>query len=129
MNIKRYFLSCAALFAFIFIYETFVHGHLLLGLYSATPNLWRPFTQMQSYALFNIVIMMGLSLWLTFIFTRFFRDGGLKNGIFFGFYMGILSGLQAAGAYYYLPILAWFIFSAIESMVGGALIGALYREK
>jgi hypothetical protein len=122
-----------ALLAFIFVYETLVHGFLLSTLYSTTPTLWRPFSQMQAYMPFNIGIMIALSLWITFIFTRFFKEGGLSKGICFGFYLGILSGLQAAGAYYYLPIswklaAAWFVFGMIESTLGGALIGGLYKH-
>jgi len=133
MNIKRYLAATVALFVFIFLYETFIHGFLLLSLYSKTSNLWRPFTQMKGLVPFNIGIMAGLSIWISFIFTQFFKSGGLKNGIYFGFYIGVLSGLQAAGAYYYLPIsfslaTAWFVFGIIESVLGGAIIGHLYRE-
>ncbi len=133
MNIKRYLTTVIALFIFIFAYETLIHGLLLLSLYSQTPNIWRPFAQMQTYVPFNVGIMLFLALWITFIFTRFFPTGGLKNGIRFGFYIGMLSGIQAAGAYYYLPIssslaVAWFIFGVIESVLGGALIGFIYRQ-
>lgn len=133
MNIKRYFLAVVSLFIFIFGYEFIVHGHLLMSMYGKTPNVWRNYSQMQNFIPFNIGVMVFLSFWITFIFTQFFKSGGWKNGLYFGFYVGVLSGIQAAGAYYYLPIsfvlaLAWFVFGVIESMVGGLLIGCIYRN-
>lgn len=63
-----------------------------------------------------------------------FKLGGWKNGLRFGFYIGLLSGIQAAGAYYYLPIslmlaIAWFAFGVIESTLGGILIGMIYHDR
>ena len=132
MNIKRFFTAAIALFAFIFVYESLIHGHLLLSLYSQTPNAWRDFADIKSLVPYNIGIMLLLAFWITFIFTRFFNTGGWKNGVKFGFYLGVLSGIQAAGAYYYLPItftltIAWFIFGVIESTLGGLLIGMIYK--
>lgn len=133
MDVKRYLLAAIMLFAFVFVFESFVHGHLLMGLYSQTPLIWRDHDEMQTFIPFNIAMMIFLSLWITFIFTRFFKTGGLKCGLQFGFYIGVLSGLQAAGAYFYLPIsatlaFAWFASNLIESSAGGLLIGLIYRN-
>ncbi len=133
MNIKRFAIAAVVFFVFIFVYETVVHGILLAPIYNQTPTIWRNYLQMQAYVPFNIVIMILLSLWLTFIFTQLFSQGGWKNGLRFGFYIGFLSGIQAAGAYYYLPISAtlagsWFLAQVIESLMGGLLIGAIYRR-
>ena len=133
MNIKRFFLAFIALFLFIFGYETLVHGFLLKSLYFETPTIWRNYDQMVSYAPFNTVIMGVIALWITFIFTQLFKEGGAKNGLRFGFYFGVLSGIQAAGAYYYLPIsamlaLCWFGAYIVESLIGGYLIGLIYRK-
>ena len=81
-----------------------------------------------------MAVMILLSIWISFIFTRFFREGGWKNGLSFGFYLGILAGIQAAGAYYYLPIsialaISWFIANLVESLIGGFIIGLIYRNK
>lgn len=133
MNIKRFFAAFLVLFLFIFGYETLIHGFLLKNLYLETPSIWRNYEQMMHYAPFNTVIMVLLAFWITFIFTRLFREGGARNGLCFGLYFGILSGIQAAGAYYYLPISAmlsvcWFGAYVIESLVGGYLIGLIYRK-
>jgi len=133
MNIKRFVLAFFALFLFIFGYETLVHGFLLTSLYQKTPTLWRDYAQMISYAPFNTMIMGFIALWLTFIFTQLFKDGGIVNGMRFGLYFGVLSGIQAAGAYYYLPIsqelaFYWFGVYVIESLIGGYLIGLIYKK-
>jgi len=133
MNIKRFILATIALFVFVFAYESFVHGTLLMNLYIKTPTLWRSYHQMKTYIPFNLIIMGLLTIWITFIFTRLFSEGGWKNGLTFGVYLGVLSGIQAAGAYYYLPISAmlagsWFVAYVIESIIGGLIIGIIYRK-
>lgn len=133
MNTKRFIVSVVALFIFIFIYESLVHGFLLTGLYSETPTIWRDYSQLKAYTPFNTIIMGLLSIWITFIFTRIFKSGGWKSGLQFGFYLGVLSGIQAAGAFYYLPIsfalaMAWFVSNLVEVVLGGLLIGILYHK-
>lgn len=133
MNFSRFIFAVIALFIFIFVYEAMVHGYLLMGLYSQTPDVWRPIAEMKSYTLFNTAIMGFLSVWLAFMFTCFYRHGGAKNGLRFGFLIGVLSGLQAAGAYFYLPIslllaCAWFAAMLVESILGGFIIGLIYRN-
>jgi energy-converting hydrogenase Eha subunit A len=132
MKTKRYLAASIALLIFIFVYESIVHGMLLINIYQETPTIWRSQSDMMSYMPFNIFVMVLLSLWLTFIFTRFFKQGGWRNGLRFGFYIGVLSGIQAAGAFYFLPISAalagcWFIAYLIECIAGGFIIGTIYR--
>ena len=49
MNFKRFLAATVVLFVFILIYETIVHGFLLVSLYNATPLLWRNQQQMMAY--------------------------------------------------------------------------------
>jgi hypothetical protein len=133
MNIKRFLFAFVALFLFIFGYEALVHGFLLRNIYLETPTIWRSYEQMIRYTPFNTVMVGLMAFWITFIFTQLFREGGARNGLRFGLYFGILSGMQAACAYYYLPISAtlaacWFAVYVIESLIGGCLIGLIYRK-
>jgi len=133
MNIPRYIAACMVLFLFIYGYETLVHGVLLATLYGQTPTIWRDYDHMLAYVPFNVAIMILITLWLTFIFSRLFKTSGWRNGLRFGFYFGVLSGIQAAGAYYYLPIsvtlsICWFIANVVEGLVGGVIIGLIYRH-
>lgn len=132
MKIKRFITAIVALFVFIFLYEFIVHGVLLTHIYSETPTIWRSQADMISFFPFNVTVMIAFAIWITFIFTRLFKEGGWRNGVRFGIYFGILSGIQAAGAYYYLPISAvlagyWFIVNFLECLIGGFIIGAIYR--
>src|SRR5688572_12758962 len=127
MNFKRFAMASMALFVFIYLYEFVVHGILMANIYAETPNIWRNYSQMLNYVPFNIFIMALIAVWMTFIFTKFYRTGGSANGLKFGFYIGVLSGIQAAGAFYYLPISAtlaflWFATNFIETLLGGCLI-------
>lgn len=132
MNIKRFFIAALALFVFIFAFEYVMHGILLTNIYSETPQIWRSNEDMAAYIPFNIAIMAMIAIWITFFFTRIYKNGGLNNGFKFGVYLGVLSGIQAAGAYFYLPIsamlaTAWFAIYLAESVIGGLIIGAIYK--
>ena len=133
MNMKRFVPAAVILFLFIFGYEYLVHGVLLKGIYQDTASVWRSYDQMTAYVPFNTGIEALLAVWITFIFIRLFEKGGWQNGVRFGFYFGVLCGIQAAGAYFYLSIpeiLAgyWFIAHVIEGVIGGFLIGVVYRK-
>ncbi len=133
MNIKRFISAAVVLFGFIFLYEWLVHGMLLQNIYQETASVWRSHEEMQSYLHFNFLLIAVVSLWATFIFTRFYPDGGWNKGLCFGAYLGIFSGIQAFAAYFYIPIplilaVAWFIASFVEYLIGGVLIGAIYRK-
>ncbi|MDF1758593.1 MAG: hypothetical protein P1U74_09905 [Legionellaceae bacterium] len=133
MNVKRFISAVISLFAFIFLYEWFVHGVLLSNIYQLTPSVWRSYDELQAYLPYNTMLMGIISLWVVFIFTRFYPEGGCKNGVHFGVYLGIFSAIQAIGAYFYLPIpmelpCYWFIAYLIENLLGGILIGFIYRR-
>ena len=133
MNYKRFTWAAAALFIFVFGYETLVHGFLLRGIYSQTSSLWRDDAQMIAHTPFNLSMKALLALWTTFVFARLFKDGGWQNGLKFGLYFGVLSAIHAAAAYYYLPISAelavyWFIAFLLEGLLGGFLLGKIYHR-
>ena len=133
MNMKRFLSAVVVLFLFMLGFETLVRGVLLKQIYLQTPSIWRSYPDMQAYVPFNTFMMVLIAFWITFIFTRLFKEGGIENGLRFGLYFGVLSSMQAVGAYFYLPISAslamyWFIAYLVESLVGGFLIGLIYRK-
>ena len=133
MNMKRFLSAMVVLFLFMLGFETLVHGVLLKHIYLQTPSIWRSYPDMKAYVPFNTLMMVVIAVWVTFIFTRLFKEGGIENGLRFGLYFGVLSSMQAAGAYFYLPISSslatyWFMSYLVESLVGGFLIGLIYRK-
>jgi hypothetical protein len=134
MDVKRYWIATLALFAFFFIYEGYVHGHLLMPYYEETAPTWRPFSQMQSNILLTALYHFILAAWTAFFFVRVFPFGGVKDGLKFGLYLGVFAGLMSASWYLWLPIpfslaWAWFLASVIQGLIGGFILGVAYKNK
>lgn len=134
MNIKRFILAAIALFVFVFFYEWLVHGFLFTGLYEQSASVWRPMAQMMANMPLMIGIQIVLSIWLAFVFTQLFKTGGVVNGLFFGLYFGVFAGIMSGAWYGWLPVpallgWAWFISGIVEGVLGGLILGAIYRKK
>lgn len=133
MNVKRFIGATAAFFAFLYLYHWLIHGILLQNIYHESPTLWRPMEQMNSMMPLCIFFRLAVAGWITFMFAKFYRDGGTENGLRFGFYIGVFAGIMAASTFMWLPISAklawaWFIGNVVEYLAGGAIIGAIYRK-
>jgi hypothetical protein len=96
MNFQRYLLAALALFVFIFLYEMLVHGFLLLGMYHATASVWRNFAEMEANMPLAMCFQLALSAWTAFAFSQFYKEGGIKNGLFFGLLFGVFAGILTA---------------------------------
>lgn len=133
MNVKRFFGAAIALFVFLFIYDWIVHGVLLMNTYMQTAQLWRPEMDMKAMMPLCLFLKVLFVLWLTYIFTQLYKNGGVKHGVQFGIYIGVLLGLSAASSYIWLPIPAslawgWLFSNVIMGIAGGAILGAIYRK-
>ncbi len=133
MNTKRYIGATVALFIFLFFYEWLVHGMILTNMYHHTPHVWRNMKEMSSMFPLYLLINLAISAWLAFVFTRFFKDGGVENGVRFGLYFGVFSGLITAMWYTWLPIggmlgFSWLINGIVEGIGGGFVLGLVYRK-
>lgn len=133
MNLRRYLLATFALFAFIFICDIFVHGVVLKGMYEATANVWRDFAEMEALMPLSMCFQLALSAWITFGFSQFYKDGGIKNGLRYGLFFGVLAGILTASWYLLLNVpatlgLSWLISSIVEGLGGGFVLGLIYRK-
>jgi len=134
MNVKRYFGAALALFVFIFFYEWLVHGVLLMHSYEQTAPLWRTFQEMKSYMPFAWLVHLFTAAWFTFAFAKFYKNGGVKQGLHFGLFVGVIMGIYAASSYIWMPISAmlawgWLLSSIVKFLVGGVIVGKLYRKQ
>lgn len=133
MNIKRYIGATFALFAFIFFYEWFVHGFLLMDLYRQTSSVWRNFDQMAADIPFAMLFQLAFAAWTAFAFTQIYKTGGIKNGLLFGLFFGVFAGILSASWYLWLPVppnlgWSWFASAVVEGLVSGFILGTIYHR-
>jgi hypothetical protein len=133
MNFKRYVLATLGLFVFIFLYEFFIHGFVLMGLYESTPHVWRDFALMEANWPSAMFYQFALSVWTAFAFTQIYKEGGVKNGLLFGLFFGVFAGILTASWYLWLPVLpslsvSWFLSGIGEGLGGGLILGSIYRN-
>lgn len=133
MNLKRFLAATAALFVFIVLFEWLVHGILLMDLYRETPYVWRTLEEMEANIPLVMLFRFFFSVWLTYVFTQIYPDGGIVNGVRYGLYFGVLMGLLSASWYFYLPISAklgwqWFSYGVAEGLFSGMILGFIYKK-
>ena len=130
MNMRRFLTTTLAVFVFVFISQWIIDSYILVKLYVATAPIWRNFKEMLLNLPLTLCFMFVLSAWTTIVFYRICPEGGLRNGLCFGFYFGILIGLFAASWYLWLPVppmlaLGWFITRFLQILISGAILGVL----
>jgi len=129
---KRILLAIVAIFITWSILDFVIHGVLLQSAYEATASLWRPMVE----------IKIGLSYLVTMIFTVCFvliyalqiSDKSMATGIKYGFLFGLAMGVSMGfGSYSYMPIpytlaFTWFAGTLVESILAGAIVGAIVKQ-
>lgn len=133
MNFRQYLLSTFVLFIFIFLYELFIQGFVLMGMYEATANVWRDFKEMEANMPLAMSFQLALSAWIAFAFSQLYKEGGIKNGLLFGLFFGGFAGILTASWYLWLNVpaklgLCWLMSGIGEGLVGGLVLGSIYRK-
>lgn len=134
MNYTRFIISVFVVFGFVFAYEFFYHGILLMDLYEETAFLWRSQQDIQELLPWTIAVQLAFSFLLTLLYSYYPSEQNLGYGLRFGLLTGLLLGTMQAGIYAYMPItflLAWLWFSGMvfECLTIGAILGLLYKRK
>jgi len=131
MNTKRFLLASLVAFIFTAIYEMVVHGSLLKGIYSTTPDLWRADADTE------VVFMMGaylvMSLLLVYLFSQKMHVRNIKGGAVAGLWVGLPLAVAGAASYAWMPIsltlaVCWLVATLIKVVVIGAITGMIYRD-
>lgn len=133
MNFKRYAGATLALFAFMFFYEWFVNGYLLSSTYQQTPQVWRDMSEMSTNMPPYLGSLFVTAVWLTFVFTQIYPEGGISKGLLFGIFFGVFAGILTASWYFWLPVStklwwSWLASGVFEGLGGGVILGSLYRK-
>ena len=133
VNIPRFALCVIVSFAYIFGFDYFVHGNLLMGLYEQTTDLWRPQETMQEFFPMMLTYQALLAVVLGLIFTRNYEAKGIMEGVRFGILLGALIGLLNAAAYIWMPIpsdlaLGWAAAGFGIALGVGVIFSLLYRK-
>ncbi|MBV8940072.1 MAG: hypothetical protein JO089_09590 [Alphaproteobacteria bacterium] len=150
---KKYALSAAAAFIFIFIYEWAVHSVLLHPIYMQTASVWRPMGEIQRMMPLVLLRHAALALLLAAVFLKCRARAGAcavptgtaadtmppssgaycpvkSGGACFGLTVGLLMGIIEAGSYAYIPIPAslailWFAAALVEGLGVGIVLSAI----
>lgn len=133
MNFKRFSAATVALLVFFVLYEWLVHGYLLMPIYRETPHVWRTMEEMNANMPLTMFLQVCFAAWLTFVFTQIFPTGGLKNGIKYGIYIGVLMAFLSTTWYLCLPVSeklgwSWFANGIVEGLAAGIILGAIYKK-
>ena len=131
MNTKRFMFAFVATFIFVFLFEGLWHGVLMMPLYEATEEVWRP--PAESSMAFLTLSQLLYALLISYIFTRNYQAKGLAEGLRFGLLMGLLVGSIQLGTYSYLPIpltitLLWVLAEVLKGLGAGVLLALTYSE-
>ena len=134
MNVKRFALAALAVFVFLQAFGFLWHGLLFGHMYEATQSVWRPTTDMNTYFPVAIAGRFVFAVVVAFIFTRHYESRGLGEGLRFGTYIGLLTGVVSFGFYPYLPIpltlaIMWFAGNVIEGIGMGLFLALVYRAE
>ncbi len=129
--IKRVVLAVIAVFMAWSVLDFLIHGLMLRSTYEATASLWRPMGEMKM-GLMYVVGAVGAATFIG-LYTVLVEPKSIGAGLKYGLLFGIATGFPMGfGTYCVMPVpvhlaFAWFGGSLVETVVGGAIAGAIIR--
>ena len=132
MNRQRLWLSCAAVFVFIFGFEWAFHGIVLKGLYAQTSNLWRSEVEMMDYFAWLVMGQLVVAVLFSYIFTKGYENQGMSEGVRYGLLVGLLMSAPCLVSYAVQPLPlylvgAWVVGTLFEYVLAGIILVMVYR--
>ncbi|MGB5259795.1 MAG: hypothetical protein WBO34_04645 [Gammaproteobacteria bacterium] len=129
----RMLLTIVAVFIAWSALDFAIHGVLLASTYEATAELWRPMDEMSIPLMYAVTLVFTVCFVL--IFALLVARRSLSSGILYGTLFGLASGVSMGfGSYTYMPIpmtlaVSWFAGVLVESIVAGAITGAILKNE
>ena len=143
-NKKTWFVSAAAVFVTVMLYDWYIHGTCLKDLYAQTKNLWRSDEEMKALAMWcpiyhgiiSILIAMFYASWRSNQKMGAVRSANCpykKSILGFGLWIGLFTGTIAAAGYIWMPIpaelaQAWFIAEVAKGLILGAVLSFVHNR-
>lgn len=136
MKIARVALTGIILSIVYIASEMWIHGHLLMGLYTQTASIWRPEVDMNHLAWMMIVGEVIFAVMFGVIYAAGYdaHKSGLGQGLRFGFMMALfLAPMTGLMWYVILPIpmilaVYWFLAGFAQMLLLGIVAGLVYRK-
>jgi uncharacterized membrane-anchored protein YitT (DUF2179 family) len=131
LNRQGFIFSVAAVFALVICFDFIVHQVLLADMYWQTEEVWRTPQHMQMLPMFASQLFYALMF--VYIFTRNYENKGIREGVRFGLYIGLLLAAIKLSTYGYLPIpfsltLSWMVAAIIGGVLSGIVVALVYRK-
>jgi hypothetical protein len=129
--LKRFLLALVTIFAAWTAIDLPLHRFLLGPLYSSTPALWRPASELNIPLIYGVVVVLIASFFL--LFELLVSPKTLRSGLQFGAILGVAIGVSVGfGTYIHMPVplglaWCWFLGGWVKALVAGAILGALPR--
>jgi len=130
--LKKIALGTVAVFAAWEILDFIIHNLILMNIYEATPELWRPQAEMKMGLM--IIVTLLSAFFFVYLYARFVGEKSIVRGFYYGLVFGLATGISKGyGTYSVMPIsyslaLGWFLGSVVEASVAGLLVGWLVKE-
>jgi len=131
--VNRMLLAIVAVFIAWSALDFIIHGVLLMPIYEATADLWRPMDEMNMPLMYAVTLVFTVCFVL--IYVLLVERRSLSSGILYGTLFGLATGVSMGfGSYTYMPIpltlaVGWFFGVLAELIVAGAIAGALLKTE
>ena len=134
MNIGRLILTIIVVSVVIYAFDFLYHGILLGSSYKETAEAWRPEEEMMKRIPLQIACYFLIAIGFCTIWAFGFPDKGVKCGIIYGFFLGIMGTGGMLINFVFVPIpdqfmLSWTIGAMISSILAGIITALLYKPK
>ena len=130
---KRYLLAVLAVFVTWSILDFLIHGVILMSLYEASAEIWRPEEEMMNGLLMVVTLLAAASF--VGLIAKFSKEKSPKAGALFGLIWGLGGGVSMGyGTYAFLPLpymlaLGWFLAHAVQGTISGLVAGLVLKEQ
>lgn len=134
MNIKRFLLAIAAVFAVTYVSDYLIHGVWLRPDYLAAQSLWRPPQEMRTFGHWVTLAQIIAVVTFVLLWAKGFAGRDIGTGMVFGLLVGMSQHVWAIVNYVAFPVpgalaAKWFLAGVAEGVVLGIVTSLIYKPK